>query len=1087
MKLLPFFALAILCCAGAAWTQSLVPLNTVPSRVVGHVTNEGNILSSYSPNLVVGREFWTPYGIAEDTSVSPPILYVSDTNNSRVLAWKNATAFNNGQPADLVIGQKDFNSTFGQGPGQTFASGLNQPAGIAVDAKGNLYVMDFGNNRILRYPKPFNQTPGSIFPDLYIGQPTLNSNAANYTGQVAAQGLALNTTSQAIGVHGNLAFDSSGNLWVTDIGNFRVLEFKASDLANGGGPLTATLEIGQLDFNSNARLTNSNSTAALTTNQLSYPTNVTFDSSGWLYISDFDNSGAIDRVLVFKPPFSSGQSAYRILGVFAQGSSPSTAQLAASRFLVPEGIFFLPGNSGVGLVDSVFNRILLFPPAASWADVTSGGAAPAASAIIGQTAIGSTNIYPNQATANNTFPAASRTSVAGPTGAYFSGTELFLVDSGNNRVVVLPYSSGCTPGTSGSCFGGATRVLGQDNFTSTAANLIEGKEFNFTNSPTGSASIGAGIVIDASSGTPHLYVSDSNNHRILGFKDARRLTAGAAADIVIGQPDLATSVCNYPTGNQNQPSQSSLCFPGGLAVDPSGNLYVADRGNSRVLRFPAPFAFQGQLEQADLVLGQTSFTVSGSPGPTPSTMSAPYGLAFSPACNPTATNCTINGLMVSDLVYNRVLYIPTSGGGFNAGTDNGKAATKVYGQPDFSTITPGNSTANLSSPRGLACDTFGRPYVADTANNRVLIFSDPNSPSTPATGAQATLPVTGFNAPAGVFVNATTGEIWVADFNNGRAIDYPQYDLLQFNAGSTTTIPAPNPIALTQDQYGNLLVADASNRIGLYFPGLQAVNGFSFIPSLALAPGMIASICSPGSACANGVAEFGSVTAANTSLPNPLPLPTTLGDTQVTFNGTAVPLYAVSPTQINFVVPMSAPTSNTADLEVTQASTGRLYASAQVPMNVASPGLIEVQTSGQTRQALIVNADGSINSPTSPAKRGSVITIYATGQGFIPNAPGSGGGPDGSLPQGLISTPVNPRVVMGFQILDEVTPQAGDPPNGQFVSFSGLAPWDPGVWQINVQIPMAIPPGAQTMIGLIMNGVASVTASTYITTFAVSQ
>jgi hypothetical protein len=134
----------------AARPQSLVPLSNVPARVVGHVTNEGNTLSTENPNLIVGREFYSPYGIAEDTSVSPPILYVSDTNNSRVLAWKNANSFTNGQQADLVIGQKDFYSTFPQGPGQTFPGGMAYPSAVTVDAKGNLYVMDAGNNRILR-------------------------------------------------------------------------------------------------------------------------------------------------------------------------------------------------------------------------------------------------------------------------------------------------------------------------------------------------------------------------------------------------------------------------------------------------------------------------------------------------------------------------------------------------------------------------------------------------------------------------------------------------------------------------------------------------------------------------------------------------------------------------------------------------------------------------------------------------------------------------------------------------------------------------------------------------------------------------
>ena len=136
--LLPVLVFSSAC---AAWAQSLVPLNTVPSRVAGHcsvsatcTTNEGNTISTQNPDLVEGRELWAPYGIAEDTSASPPILYVSDTNNSRVLAWANATAFTNGKPADMVIGQKDFYSTFPQGPGQTFPGGLSYPGALTVDA-----------------------------------------------------------------------------------------------------------------------------------------------------------------------------------------------------------------------------------------------------------------------------------------------------------------------------------------------------------------------------------------------------------------------------------------------------------------------------------------------------------------------------------------------------------------------------------------------------------------------------------------------------------------------------------------------------------------------------------------------------------------------------------------------------------------------------------------------------------------------------------------------------------------------------------------------------------------------------------------
>src|SRR5205823_705809 len=149
------------------------------------------------------------------------------------------------------------------------------------------------------------------------------------------------------------------------------------------------------------------------------------------------------------------------------------------------------------------------------------------------------------------------------------------------------------------------------------------------------------------------------NNRVLGYRDIRKLIAGSPADIVIGQPDFATSICNYPSGDPTQPLQNSLCRPVGLLVDSSGNLYVADSGNNRVLRFPTPFSHPGN-QVADLVLGQPSFFIKLT-DPSASTMGLPYGLAF-------ASNF---GLLVSDEAYNRVLFFPFTNGGFTS-ADNGK-------------------------------------------------------------------------------------------------------------------------------------------------------------------------------------------------------------------------------------------------------------------------------------------------------------------------------------------------------------------------------------------------------------------------------
>ena len=95
-------------------TVTPVTLNGSPSRQIGQPLL---IPKTSNPNLVEGRELWNPTGIAFDTSTSPPMVYVADTLNNRVLAWKNSTGFTNGQAADLVIGQPDQYTTTAVRPG----------------------------------------------------------------------------------------------------------------------------------------------------------------------------------------------------------------------------------------------------------------------------------------------------------------------------------------------------------------------------------------------------------------------------------------------------------------------------------------------------------------------------------------------------------------------------------------------------------------------------------------------------------------------------------------------------------------------------------------------------------------------------------------------------------------------------------------------------------------------------------------------------------------------------------------------------------------------------------------------------------
>ncbi|HUA57798.1 MAG TPA: hypothetical protein VML19_03530 [Verrucomicrobiae bacterium] len=1072
------------------------PLNQLPSRILGHFLPEQLTVTTTAPNLVDGVEMWRPQGIALDTSATPPIVYVADTLNNRILAWKNAASFSNGAKADLVIGQNNMYSTLPQGPGVNppTPAGMAFPSGLTVDSKGALYVVDSGNNRILRYPSPFAQKQSLITPDLVIGQPNLNSNASNYFASASVQinEQCISTVLTGAGpLTAGLAFDSSGNLWFTDVGNARVLRYPAANIPapNVGsttGGIRADLVIGQpsLTTLNAAAITAQGANQMQIKDQFGLLATLGFDSAGRLYVVDSygDNAEALGRVLVFANPGAlpaGNGSADRIMGVItgaaeltALGYTPGTAAATAFQFQTffasPNGIFFLPDGK-IGIVDTGYSRLLIFPSYGSW-PAESAQYSPTALASVGQgSSTNFTSYYPNNAqsktllTTGATPPAAAST-LSQPSAAIYSPTnEIFVTDAANNRVVVLPVSAG-------DAIGSATRVLGQTTTTQNQPNFIEGREFFFTNGGAGEAA----LAIDTSSSVPHLYVADPFNNRVLGFYDARKVAADARADLVIGQPDFGTALCNYPSGDPTSPTQTSLCVPVGLTVDSAGNLYVADSLNGRVLRFPAPFAggsSPAAMPKADMVIGQTGFSAQVRQA-SASTMVAPFGLAITGK----------NGLLVSDSALNRVTYYPFSGNGtFNPQTDSGNLTpSKVFGQSDFVSKLAGTGASNFSTPLGIAADSFGRLYVADAGNNRISVFSDPNSQLT-TSGSRAILTIPNLGAPEDVFINPATDEIWIANTSNSTCLRFPPYNNLFPGATpENPSIPAVSaPLALALDSNGALYVADATNRVAVYYPSLQALNGANFLADFPIAPGMYASLCSPGSNCSGGSGVFASTTFAPTAqLFSTVPMATVLGDVMVTVNGTAAPVEYVSPTQINFYVPSNAPTSGIANIEVSQASTGQVLAAGLAQMNAISPGIFTSTIYSSTqRQAAVLNEDNSVNSPTNPAQRGHLIQIFGTGQGVYPGWPADGApaGPGNLVPKGLTSVLINACLVNDSNtVLENCTPAPGDvgqsgAPRSTWIPFSGLAPGEIGVWQVNVQIPMGVPPKSTVPVILFVN------------------
>jgi len=967
------------------------------------------VYDSSGPNWVEGRELNSPQGIALDNSVSPPIVYIADTGNNRVLAFQYATQLKAGALADLVLGQPDRFTNLPQGPnGASLTTGLRAPSGLAVDSAGNLYVADTGDNRILRYPKPFAQPAGYQFPDMIIGQTTFTGSGGD-TGGVTASTLLL-TGGNTFFPHTGLTFDSSGNLWVAETGNHRVLRFPASVLSAGQNAPAADTVIGQANLTSNVAATLRTSTSGLF-----YPTSVSFDSAGNMLVAD-----SLDRMLVFPPSSKTNASASRILGI----AQPTTAQPtppAVSDIAVGDVTSAIAAGTNIVVVDSSNNRVLVFPAVSAWpAQATQ--FSPSASSVIGQTSF-------SNSMANQGGPV-SATTLSSPIDVAASTTEVFVVDSGNHRVLVFPI-------TNSSPASMPSRVIGQLDFPYNAPNLVIGQEF-FTAGPANSVSGSA--ILDLGATPPHLYVADTANNRILGFKDFTSLANGQVADLVIGQPDFFHTTINYPTNLGTTPNAQGLDSPTSIAVDSKGNLYVADSFNSRVLRFPAPFASgTTNLETADLVLGQSDF-VSIVTDPTARTMNIPVSIAFTVE-GADASMANSGYLAVTDANHNRVLF-------FAKPFSNGMSATLVLGQSSLNASSAGVAAASLSSPLGVAVDPLDRIVVADTGNARVQVFGPVQSLSNGATPSFSLS--TGFTAPLGIGM-ATSGQFWVADGNQNHLLHFPSIDQLPLSGyASDAALSAVSPRSAFVDSFSNLLVADGINRVVYYAPGVAVVNAANYIPGRPLAPGAIAALFP---SISTNMLAGGTGTAPS----GVFPLPTTLANTQVIVNNKASALFFVSPGQINLPLSMSLPSAGTVDLQVVQPTTGQIYGAAELALSSASPELFTAGGTGSGEVAAINVVDGTINSATNQVARGAYITLYGTGQAFVANAPA-----DGTAGTGPIPTAVNPQILLGGAFLPATD-----------IQYSGLAPDLVGVWQINFQIPMATTPGNAVPVIVLMNSIPS--------------
>ena len=173
---------------------------------------------------------------------------------------------------------------------------------------------------------------------------------------------------------------------------------------------------------------------------------------------------------------------------------------------------------------------------------------------------------------------------------------------------------------------------------------------------------------------------------------------------------------------------------------------------------------------------------------------------------------------------------------------------------------------------------------------------------------------------------------------------------------------------------------------------------------------------------------------------------TNLADTQVLFDGVASPMIFASDGQVNAVVPFGMAAATT---QVQVQYKGQ--ASEAFPLTVAQStiGIFSTDSTG-AGAAVVLNQDGSLNSPNNPAAAGSVVTLWATGAGQLSPA-----GIDGAV-VGADNLPLT-----ALPVLAQVGGQTAD------VQYAGGSPGlVEGVIQVNLRIPFASPSGASVPLVL---------------------
>jgi uncharacterized protein (TIGR03437 family) len=544
-------------------------------------------------------------------------------------------------------------------------------------------------------------------------------------------------------------------------------------------------------------------------------------------------------------------------------------------------------------------------------------------------------------------------------------------------------------------------------------------------------SAGIGIPPDAAvDGAGNLYIVDRDNNRIRKVDSSGTISTFAGN----GTSDLS--------GDGGPAISAALFLPIAIAVDGTGNVYIADGGNNGLRKVDT----NGIINQVPVISSSLS------------RISSPGGITVDSAGNVYISD--LNGSAIYKLDKAGVL-TTVAGGAFGFSGDGG----------------PANKAA-LYFPSGVAVDSAGNIYFADKGNNRVrkvdtkgiiTTFAGTGKAGYSGDGGPATAAKLGLNlteAYQGVAVDSA-GNVYIADPANNRirmvnpsgiistfAGDggaFASGSLANGDGGPPASASVLQPNGVKVDSAGNVFIADTNHNLIRKVTGAVAVGGSGPVISAVVNGASF----QPGIVANSWVTIQGTGLAARTddwsnSIVNGA-LPTLLDGVSVSMGGKAAYVYYISPGQLNVL----APDLPAGPIDVTVTTGGETsapfatMASEYGPAFFVWPGSQVVAT--RTDYSYAVKPGTFAGATTVAAKPGDVIVLWATGFG-----------------------PTNPAAPTGVAVPSDQAYATNSTPSITIDNLSAtvygaaLAPGSAGLYQIAIQVPTSLADGdwpIQALIG----------------------